>query len=310
MLYWIHLMPPLVVLTEYNMSGIVIVALGNSLYGNLAFNLALSLKANEPTIPIALFCNDTAIARLKERHKGYFDHIIKVDPSDYLVDGKPQYQRVKCCVNKYTPFEKNLYIDADTLWLPNHKPSKLMEQIGDISFTALNNGGKYLCSTLKEVRNGYTWWGNPEVITREWGLTTELWQLQTTMFFFQKSKTEQYFKDCLRVYDTKDISVIGWANGKPDEYCFNVACALNGLYPHIYDWMPVYIQSLCGGRVVPKIAELEENYWAISTVGHRINEKVALLYNNLLNKYCILKSIPDRFYHVNKGELLPERKNG
>ena len=73
--------------------GIVIIALGYPLYGNAAFNLALSLKNTSPEIPIALVYEPNAISKLSSRELTYFDEFIKLDEKFYTINGSKQYQR-------------------------------------------------------------------------------------------------------------------------------------------------------------------------------------------------------------------------
>ena len=81
--------------------GIIIIALGYPLYGNTAFNLALSIKSKCKDVPIALAIEEDnlSISDLTEREVGFFDHYLTVPAKHYTVNGKKEYQRSKLCLD-------------------------------------------------------------------------------------------------------------------------------------------------------------------------------------------------------------------
>jgi len=103
--------------------GILIIALGYDLYGNSAYNLALSLKAYDDKIKVCLLHDNKATAHLTSQELGYFDSMVVCDPLDYA---NGQYQRTKLCAYKYSPFDFTIYLDADSIWLPGKTPSQFI----------------------------------------------------------------------------------------------------------------------------------------------------------------------------------------
>ena len=59
------------------MRGIITIALKHSLYGRYAYNLALSIKANDPSIPVCVIADEKGIAHLHEGQRLIFDQIIE-----------------------------------------------------------------------------------------------------------------------------------------------------------------------------------------------------------------------------------------
>jgi hypothetical protein len=49
------------------------------------------------------------------------------------------------------------------------------------------------------------------------------------------------------------------------------------------------------------------NYWLITNGGAKVNPFLIKIYNAMLNDYCNKENIPDRFYHVNKEDIIKER---
>ena len=288
-------------------NGIVIVALGYSIYGKMAFNLAMSLKTNDPDCRIAVLCNDTALLHLRACHLKYFDYLIKVPATDYTINGQTQFQRVKLKVYDYTPFDNTIYMDADSLWCPNRKVAWLFGELANVEYTTMP-GGYYDIERKQMINQSYTFWGDRQKIIDYHKLTGKFYQTQSTFFYFKKTeRIKQFFETALQVYDDQKAPSNKWANGKPDEYCFNVAGSLCKVFPHNNKYRPVFLflfeKIFLKQRII-------DNYWAISTCGHKVHSQLQAVYNDLLNRYCRVNDIPDRFYHENKAELIPERKAG
>ena len=63
--------------------GVLLVGLGAPYYGNLACNLAASIKATSPSIPVCLVHSGDSISHLNEAHKSVFDELIECPVSMY-----------------------------------------------------------------------------------------------------------------------------------------------------------------------------------------------------------------------------------
>jgi hypothetical protein len=85
-------------------NGIITIAQGKKRYIDMAVNLAISLRASSPGIPLAVITDST-----DENLKKYFDFIIPINP-DY---GIGLIQKLR--IYEYSCFEKTLFIDADCL---------------------------------------------------------------------------------------------------------------------------------------------------------------------------------------------------
>jgi hypothetical protein len=288
--------------------GISIIALGHNYYGQLAFNLALSLKANDPLIKIALLHDTGAISTLKPWHTVFFDKMIQLPEETYIQDEIRQYQKAKLYVDKYTPFDYTIYLDADTLWIPGRRASWMFGECMCFDFSIQTNA-IYNVETKKISSNRYLFWGNPEEICNYYNIKTGvLPQTMSTFFYFNKQDpgVQKLFIKMREIYADPKAPCKQWANGKPDEFCFNVACATENCIPPLLHYRPIYFSET--EDVKPK-EEIFKYFWAITNGGNKTRPAIIDIYNQLLNQYCKQMKVPDRFYHIDKKDILIERKN-
>lgn len=284
--------------------GVCIIALGYQLYGESAYNLALSLKAFDPDCKIALLTDDKATESLHASCMEFFDTIIQV-PDEYVkVGAGKQYQRAKLCVDLLSPFDETMLIDADTIWF-DRPISWLMGEVsaasGDIQVPC-NSWFNY--SKRRVTRASYTFWGEPVIICERYKVRN-LPQTLTGIFFFRKGEfSSQVFKRAREVYDEKGSPCIVWANGKPDEFCLNVALAEKGVMPPEKQW--VYFKQTCGSMLPEAVLT---NYWGLAMGGSIIGRNLAEIFNRLVNKYSIKMKRPEnlRYYHKDKKDHVKER---
>lgn len=289
--------------------GIVILALGHELYGSCAFNLALSLKLAEPKVSIALMTDDKAAAHLTDEEKGFFDHIITIDPKEYTVGREPQYQRAKLALNKYTPFERSIYLDADSIFFD--KPiSWLAGEIFSFTDICFGLNGEYNIASRTRSSSVYTYWGELPTIAKYHDLKGYIPQTITGFFAWEKnSRTDQLFEIAASVYDDPKAPAIGWAAGRPDEYCFNVALAQMGIrlpVKHVVFFDKINTDE--AGRPLPP-ERIYRSFWGLATGGSKVPPHVVRLYNRLVESYCVKAKIKSpRRFHVDKAEVIPARK--
>lgn len=262
----------------------------------------MSLKAYEPTIEICLAHDEKAIRHLNEKERALFDHFIAVDPSDYMVDGKPQYQRLKLCAYKYSPFDCSLYIDVDTIWFPEKKVSDLIGHLIPYDFYIGKNTEHDPKNKFK-ISN-YTYWENPDRIAKHFGLTNPIPQTVSGLFWFKKCDwCERLFKRCLEVYADKSAPCRKWANGKPDEYCFNVALSESNYKQKNSHF--VYFDKING--IITR-DQMYDNFWALAAGGNKLIDVVRSLYNDLVNIYEKIFITGVIRLHVDKVAVIKERR--
>lgn len=282
-------------------SGIVIIALGYNLYGSCAFNLAMSLKAYEPKVNITLLHDNEAISHLDTREKNLFDNLIFIPEDLYTIQGQKQYQYIKLCVDKFTPYEHTVVIDADTIWFPDKKISWFIGEKSNDPFW-INVNGYFDAKTKTDYSVNYTYWAKPKDIIKFHKLEGNLLQCVSGMFSFVKGDySDKIFELARQVYNEPSINK-EWANGKPDEYCFNIA--LNKVGHWQEREIAVYFDKASG--VLP-YEKIYSDFWCLANGGSKCPQFVVQLYNRLVKKYAIRMGYKNLHFHEQKSAVIPER---
>jgi len=289
-----------------NDRGVLILATGNSHYGKLAFNLAMSLKANDRLCQIALVCEPETLSNLSDLHKGFFDYIIDIPKECITHNGEPHHFKAKTELYWLSPFNKTLFIDADSLWIPKRKVSWLFGELEGIKFTVQNNCYYDVLQRKTIGANNYIFWGNIDEILSYFDITDRLIQTNTTLMYWERSEiAEKIFTTALEIYENDNAPKQKKKWGYADEFCFNVSMRLNNFEPHEIPWRPVFIHFLNTGV---NNSLMMSNYWLITNGGAKTNPVLVKFYNTLVNAYCVTEKVPDRYYHIDKEKVIAERK--
>ena len=86
-------------------TGILLIAIHRPHYGELAYNMALSLHlATPPGVPITLVADEPALASLSTTQREVFERIIEPDPTLYVEpEGAKNPFRLKTWLDRLTP---------------------------------------------------------------------------------------------------------------------------------------------------------------------------------------------------------------
>jgi hypothetical protein len=265
----------------------------------------MSLKAYEPSIFIHLVHDEKAIANLTEKEIDLFDSLAVANPRDYTVKGEKQYQRMKLCVSKYTPFENTLYIDVDTLWFPGKKVSELVSSLMAHDFFIGKNADYDVSDKKKYI--SYTFWEEPGRICRYFKLK-KLPQTISGVFWFKQTEfTSKVFARALEIYNDPKAPCRRWANGKPDEYCLNTA--LSEMNFEQENAHLVYFDKTNGE--IPRKA-MYNNFWGIALGGNRLSDEVRRLANELVDYYHSEQfafNMEFKRPYLDKAAVIKERRN-
>ncbi|MEN9537768.1 MAG: hypothetical protein RLZZ126_3 [Pseudomonadota bacterium] len=92
------------------MQGYITLATGSRFYLDLAMNLVLSLKLNDPSRPVCVV-TDRAMA-IPESYRPFIDHIA-------FMDAKPGFHGClnKLRMNEVSPFDESMFVDSDCILL-------------------------------------------------------------------------------------------------------------------------------------------------------------------------------------------------
>jgi len=282
--------------------GVCIVAVGYPIYGNYAFNLALSLKAHDPEIKIAILYESEALSNLNDIERKFFDYFIEIPKSDFIIDSKPEYMRAKLLVNKYTPFEHTIYLDSDTIWL-DKKISWLFGELYNKEFV-IGFNAFWDVQKRRSTKSGYTYWCRDENEAVKYHKLEEVMpQTVSGFYYFKKGEyTDKIFETARSIFSDKNAPYNKFAGGMPDEYALNIALGL--LNYRQDEFNPIYFDKLHGAIEGESIYK---NFWGIAIGGNRVSVRVQDIYNRLVKKYSVMAGVEMRHVFIEKHKLIPER---
>jgi len=183
------------------MTGVLTVAIGNVCYYQYAANLIASIRKHMD-MPVCVL-HDGQHTKLLNA-----DYLIKIPKH---LSKNPFFFKTK--LYDYTPFEKTIYIDADSLIM---KPFEIPQEHYMQGYSTYPND-------VDENRL-YTWWGEAEQIAKH-NKVDYLPQTYSGFMVFNR-KEHNFFKQAEKIYKDKTQPFKEWRGDiMPDEYAFNVAWA-------------------------------------------------------------------------------------
>jgi hypothetical protein len=270
--------------------GIILIATGHANYGNMAYNLALTIKKVEQ-MPIAIIFEGSSLSHLNENQKKIFDFIIEL-PETFR-----QGFGTKLHLDQLTPFDKTLFLDVDMLWL-GRKPSELIDSLEGIGFTCITEGNS------DEINHKYYFWADPEEIKTVYQVK-KVWQIRSEVMYFEKGT--KVFKKARELKPESKLKTIRKFGDKiPDELYFNIALALLELDPHQPKWMPAYWSRL-HGEVMPKLSDLFKEYYLLSFGSNAVSPIMKKTYDNVMTVATNKLGLPYLFKLKSKKEWAPGR---
>jgi hypothetical protein len=286
-----------------NVKGVLIIAGGHPFYGQMAVNLAASLRLSDSSVNIHLAYHGLALTHLDQSKKDLFSSMSLI-PDEYLThNGKVSYFKAKTHILDLSPFDETLFLDADMIWVSQYPVSKVFDSLSDIDFTISNRdrfdlekgGGKYL-------------WANVDEIKKTYGLTSGfIYSLHSEFIFFKKTeRIKQYFETVKSIYENPKVRVVQIGGTVPDELAFAIASVIHNIYPHQLAYTPVY-WHLTDSRKGTSLEYVTKNYMAYSIGGNSTPEVVRNRYNILAKSYANRLGILRPWTVIPKRRWLPER---
>jgi hypothetical protein len=250
-------------------TGIILIAIGEYYYTQLALNLALSIKVNCPGLPVHLLHDGYGYEKLPEKYKTFFD-------SNCYVDSVGAFS-VKTRLYDLTIFDRTLYLDVDTILLPNTNLNGLLETLAGVEFSILNTRHD------KDINI----WADPADIRRITGNdTAKFYHYFSELIYFEKTYLmDEYFAAVKEAYINPGIESRRIAGQIPDELAFIIASMKLGVYPHKPDWHPLFWHFRDKKDTALQMYELCKKYVGYSIGGNALPEYVKATYNNILSFY-------------------------
>lgn len=234
---------------------IVTMAIGDSTWGNMALNLALSIKANSPEQKTALIYTDGAIRGIEQLCGRFFDYAFQIShdsesQSSIELSFKSKPELYDMVLSMVPDAKQVIFMDADTLVAPGKNVSEWFDEHSDKDFTSYCND-MYYYATQTRKRKDYTFWCDPEIAKKYFGLhpSSRLPQVNSSFLYWTvNERAKLLFDTAKELWECQYEDIQQYRGEKPDEFCFNIACAITGVYPHRNTYRPIYFTCFSEDR--------------------------------------------------------------
>lgn len=267
--------------------GILLIATGHAQYGNMAYNLASSIKSVED-MPVAVVHDGVSLSWLNDDQKAVFNHLIPV-PAEYRTGFG-----LKLHLDQLTPFDNTLFLDADMLWL-GRKPSELMDSSAG-QFRIITEGDS------DKPNPKYYFWAEAADIKKQYGVD-KIPQTRSEVIYFEKGC--KVFKKARELKPESKLTTIRkFGEFIPDELYFNIAIALLNI--EINPFNPAYWSRL-NNEVMPNLSVLYRDYFLLSFGSNAASPIMKRAYDNVMKVVCNKLRMPYIFKLKSKKEWAPGR---
>ena len=274
------------------MEGVITIAVGNSSYGRMAINLAMSVL-HKGKYPIDIIYSPSAFEGI-EWGLQYFNNAIEVENSS---NPSKQAMDLKLSLDKYSRFSRTLFLDADTIICPSRSVESIF--LGKIAFKPQNYANNRLCD---KPAHKYETWMDYKLISAAFGLPEDsvIPQINTSCILWHHD-FDYIFEEARKIKDELLLckGIKEWRGEIPDELCFNIACCKTET--HLSVSQPIYIGS--GGSKEYVI----DNYIGLSVIGlHKDPHQIAL-YNEFADYYGHINGLVEHLHYESKKPLRPKK---
>ena len=105
--------------------GVILCAVGHHYWGKLAENLAMSLKSSCPELKITL----AKAGNVNIEMRNLFHKVVNIPENYYHIGEKQEMLMIKAYLDKLSPYDRTIYLDCDTLWLPQRSIDGLFKEL-------------------------------------------------------------------------------------------------------------------------------------------------------------------------------------
>jgi len=281
--------------------GILTIAAGHPNWGKYAYNLAMSIRATEPTALISVAVYGGALGHLAPHMRMAFDQIIHIPEKYVHKKDHEECLKAKMFMYQLSPYKETIFLDADTIWLPGKKPSAIFDSMqSDLLFQCR---GKV--SIKEDVK---TLWTTTQAIRKAYKLTSgDYFNISSEFVYFNRSKENTaFFKLAQKEYDNLKVHCEPFGGATPDELPFSIAM-LKKEIKHAAEYHPVYWELEQKRLLAP--AQMHAEFIAYSMGGNNQNNNMIGFYNNLVKYYGRKWGETTLFHWQNKQLWQPMRTN-
>jgi len=267
--------------------GVVIIALKKAAYSCGAFNLALSIKHFNPNINITLLSDGEHRRHFGVTEYSVFNNIKELPLCEYN-DGSFQPGLAKLNFYQHSPYNRTLYIDADSLCLKDIGP--LLDE--------LSLSDKYIHSSVlgsgnKEDDIQYSVWATNKQIWEYFDLKDDarLNNINSSWIYVRKCKEADEFFLKLNENYKKGFGVENllhkWGGTYPDELFYNGTLAQIQVNPYFEDKVMFF-----GNNLDPRsTTQIQEDYYFLTLYGKgtgvtTVKQRYIEFYDRLMFSMC------------------------
>lgn len=268
------------------------IATGHPYYARLAYNLLASIRYHDRDIPVAIAVAGEGFGMLDDWAKIAFDHVISIplDPDPY---------RVKLDMDKFTPFDRTLYLDVDMIWGPNKTVKELLDILHGTSFQCVVRDRKPTDSAT------FSQWMELTELQREYGFT-EAYDISSEVIYFEGKPA--VFKAARKAYKNPKVAIKPFGKGLPDEAFFTIALETEKVTMPLMPWEPSYWQPRYYQRMHSR-QHIQDNFYLLSVGGAHYIEQVKNIYDSLCDMYFYQTGLPGTPFRLQpKSRILNERR--
>jgi hypothetical protein len=278
--------------------GIVTIACGHNLYGRYAWNLTLSAKANDMGMPVTLIADADGISQFNEGQLAMFDKVIMVKDSWYTFKGLKLPLMLKFKLYDLSPYDRTLFMDADTIISPMQDIRAWSESMKGTPFTMANRG-------YNDPDKGISEWVDKDILKSTYDVKAWI-DLSSEFIYFERSESvAKMFTDAMKFYKDDKLPMRKFAGDRPDEPFFNLAMDKNGIAPHKIPYAPTY--WLPAQRKFKSAMEIKREFFGFSLGGKEIPKTQEKIYAEFAANVAYKTGVPTmRIGH--KKQYLSERQ--
>lgn len=290
--------------------GIIILALGHPYYGKMAAALAASIRCMNETVSITLLTNAEALGHIDEGEKRLFNSIEQLNP-DYYTTSSGQFSPLKARVylDKLSPYDRTLSLDADNLWIQGNDPEKVIDDLAGKTFTVANAG---YTITDENADPDMCQWGEIQTVIQAYGIQhRKYYKIYAEWFYFERNPiSRQFFLTARNVFNEPPKCATIKFIGQPitEELAFCIAMARHSLYPHKEPYFPTFWYYREPDKSGAMPYELKNDYFAYSLGGNRTPDWHVNIYNNLAAYAYQKLGLRNPYRWKNKRDFIPERE--
>lgn len=281
------------------------------MYGGLARNLAASIRSKSPDIAIAVAYTDSAIVNVRSALVKLKVELIPLPEECYTHKGKTNFFKAKTHIYDLSPFHKTLFLDSDTLWL-NKNVDEFFKELEASDFSICNEGKINVRTGEDLTTRFYTFWTEYDNILSAYGerLGDFFYQCRSEVIYFKKNRqVSKLFRIAKSVYENPKCHMDKIAGNFPDEFAFNIASSICGIYPHKDKWIPAYwkYRDLKVSRTHRGVFEIATHFPILSVGGNYVPDDIKNMYNRRVDSFNKSLQINGAFQLKDKRDVLPER---